>query len=99
MRSDRDARIRERAYRIWDAEGRVEGKQDEHWARAEEEIDAEDAASPDAPSAPQTKRAATARASAPVTGEAKPRTISEAREKDEAAAPKQPRRARKAPPA
>jgi hypothetical protein len=34
--SDRDQKIREQAYRIWEEEGRPEGKHDEHWRRAEE---------------------------------------------------------------
>lgn len=33
--------IRERAYRIWDAEGRPEGKEKEHWERAERELSSE----------------------------------------------------------
>ena len=35
-------RIRDRAYAIWEQEGRPEGKQDEHWRRAEAEIAAEE---------------------------------------------------------
>ena len=38
MQSDRKERISERAYQIWDAEGRVDGRHDEHWQRAEREI-------------------------------------------------------------
>ncbi len=38
MRSDRQQRITERAYQIWVAEGRVHGRHDEHWRRAEHEI-------------------------------------------------------------
>jgi hypothetical protein len=38
MQSDRHERISERAYRIWVAEGRVHGKDQEHWRRAEREI-------------------------------------------------------------
>ena len=38
MQSDRHERITERAYQIWVAEGRVHGKHDEHWQRAEREI-------------------------------------------------------------
>ncbi len=38
MQSDRQERISERAYQIWVAEGRVDGKHDEHWHRAESEI-------------------------------------------------------------
>src|SRR5207302_8926976 len=38
MQSDRQQRISERAYQIWVAEGRVHGKDHEHWQRAEREI-------------------------------------------------------------
>ena len=38
MQSDRQERISERAYQIWVAEGRVHGKDHEHWQRAEREI-------------------------------------------------------------
>jgi hypothetical protein len=38
MTSDSDTRIQERAYAIWEAEGRPHGKHDEHWHRAAEEI-------------------------------------------------------------
>ena len=34
--------IRRKAYEIWESEGRPEGRHDEHWRRAEEEVDAED---------------------------------------------------------
>jgi hypothetical protein len=30
--------VRRRAYELWEAEGRPEGRQMEHWTRAEEEI-------------------------------------------------------------
>ena len=30
--------IRERAYRIWETEGRPHGKHDEHWKKASEEV-------------------------------------------------------------
>src|SRR6266851_2102612 len=42
MQSDRQQRITERAYQIWVAEGRVHGKDHEHWQRAEREIAAEE---------------------------------------------------------
>ena len=35
---DREQRIRERAHRIWEAEGRPEGRELEHWQRATDEI-------------------------------------------------------------
>jgi hypothetical protein len=39
--SDRDARIRERAHQLWEAEGRQEGRADEYWHRAAELIESE----------------------------------------------------------
>ena len=44
MGSDREMRIRQRAYEIWDRDGRLEGRADEHWRRAELEIMAEESA-------------------------------------------------------
>ena len=44
MRSDREERIKERAYAIWLAEGRVHGKHHDHWHQAEREIAAEEGA-------------------------------------------------------
>ena len=38
----REQRIRERAYAIWEQKGRPEGKDREHWLRAEAEIAAEE---------------------------------------------------------
>jgi hypothetical protein len=35
---DRDMRIRQRAYEIWEREGRPEGRAEAHWARAEQEV-------------------------------------------------------------
>jgi hypothetical protein len=44
--SDLQERIRERAQAIWEREGRPDGRHDEHWRQAENEINAEgDAAS------------------------------------------------------
>ncbi|TWI57420.1 Protein of unknown function (DUF2934) [Pseudomonas duriflava] len=36
---DLEQRIRERAYEIWEAEGRPDGQGFEHWRRAQESID------------------------------------------------------------
>lgn len=36
------AKIRERAYAIWEGEGRPEGGAERHWTRAEDELRAED---------------------------------------------------------
>lgn len=35
---DRERRIRERAYRIWEEEGRPHGRQEEHWRQASREV-------------------------------------------------------------
>ena len=37
--TEREARIRERAYELWEADGRREGSSDEYWNRATREID------------------------------------------------------------
>ncbi|MBP1804634.1 DUF2934 domain-containing protein [Rubellimicrobium aerolatum] len=47
----RDDRVRERAHAIWESEGRPEGRHEEHWRRAVEEID-RDSAGPFADAAP-----------------------------------------------
>jgi hypothetical protein len=39
-----EERIRERAYRIWESEGRPEGRQDAHWEQARRECEAEEVA-------------------------------------------------------
>ncbi|MGX9118179.1 DUF2934 domain-containing protein [Mesorhizobium sp. BHbsci] len=41
MGDDREDRIRERAYQIWEREGRIPGDPERHWHRAEAEIDRE----------------------------------------------------------
>lgn len=38
-----EERIRQRAYEIWEREGRPEGREQEHWTRACQEIASEDA--------------------------------------------------------
>ena len=47
MDGDRERRIRERAYEIWEREGRPEGREAEHWERAEAEIAAQAGAGQD----------------------------------------------------
>jgi hypothetical protein len=44
MSDDRKERIRQRAYEIWEALGRPEGGQQEHWTQAEAEILGEECA-------------------------------------------------------
>lgn len=38
---DLERRIAQRAYELWEAEGRPEGRADEYWHRARERIEAE----------------------------------------------------------
>jgi hypothetical protein len=38
---DREEQIRNRAHQIWEREGRPDGRESEHWARAMREIDDE----------------------------------------------------------
>jgi uncharacterized protein YjbJ (UPF0337 family) len=40
---DRERRIRDRAYELWEQEGRPDGREHAHWREAESAIDAEDA--------------------------------------------------------
>ncbi|SEM90145.1 Protein of unknown function [Sphingomonas gellani] len=44
MTDDRAARIRERAYQIWQTEGEPHGRDAEHWQQAEQEADADPSA-------------------------------------------------------
>ena len=39
MSDDRERRIRERAFDIWIEQGQPQGKDREHWERAEKEVD------------------------------------------------------------
>lgn len=47
MSSHREEQIRQRAYELWEAEGRPEGRHYEHWERAAREIEAEEGGSAD----------------------------------------------------
>jgi hypothetical protein len=38
MGDDREHRIRERAYRLWESEGRPEGRHEHHWTQASQEV-------------------------------------------------------------
>lgn len=42
MNLEREKRIEQRAYALWEAEGYPHGKHEEHWRRAASEIDAEE---------------------------------------------------------
>ncbi|RAR65754.1 hypothetical protein C7401_10360 [Paraburkholderia unamae] len=41
MNDDREARVRRRAYQLWQDDGAPQGKADEYWSRAERQIAAE----------------------------------------------------------
>ena len=41
MNDDREARVRRRAYQLWQDDGAPQGKADEYWSRAEKQIAAE----------------------------------------------------------
>jgi hypothetical protein len=77
MESEKEARIRERAYEIWVREGQPHGRDAEHWQMAEAEITAESEAVADraaAGSKPriETPSPAPAASSAPSAGVAAP---------------------------
>lgn len=41
---ERRQRIQQRAYALWEAEGQPHGMHEEHWHRAEKEVEAEESA-------------------------------------------------------
>jgi len=41
MDDDLEKRIRERAFQLWEADGRPDGKEKEHWERARAEVQAD----------------------------------------------------------
>jgi hypothetical protein len=55
--------VRQRAYEIWQAEGRIHGNDLSHWLRAQEEIDRAKSAQSRSSGTPKAKRRA--RATAP----------------------------------
>ena len=42
--ADREERIRQRAHELWEQKGRPEGRAQDHWERAAQDLDREDAA-------------------------------------------------------
>jgi hypothetical protein len=60
--SDKEQRIRVRAYAIWEGEGRHDGRAEEHWRQAEREIEhalrSAEAQAAEAPEQPPGTRAA-----------------------------------------
>jgi hypothetical protein len=57
--------IRQRAYEIWEQEGRPDGRHDEHWAQARQEIEAD---SPDQSPAVEAPEDASPTVTAPDSG-------------------------------
>lgn len=52
MDSDKQELIRRRAYAIWEREGKPEGRQDDHWRRAHDEMHGLEDAPAQAPETP-----------------------------------------------
>lgn len=78
MANDRSEALKQKAYEIWEREGRPEGMHDEHWAQAQRELDGEVAEKPKAarsrkkPAAPEETVAVTAEVPVKKTAAAKP---------------------------
>jgi hypothetical protein len=74
---DRDSRIRERAHRMWESEGRPEHQEKRHWEAAERAIEDEDRAAPRPVGAEDEDRASalkSAEGRTPVVGGTVPET-------------------------
>ena len=52
MSEDRESRIHKRAHELWEQEGRPEGRHDEHWRQASQEIRDEPSQQPHGPDTP-----------------------------------------------
>ena len=68
--SEREDRIRARAHQLWLEEGRPEGREREHWQRAEEEVDQQEEPGENSAGAagPHAKPSLTNEAATPGTG-------------------------------
>ena len=95
MRSDREERIRQRAYAIWQSEGHAHGREEEHWHRAEREIAAEEPGSSKTPRRAARSKQATPEKSAAVTLARSPGGGTETRARKPASPKKPPPRGRK----
>jgi hypothetical protein len=90
MRSDREERIKQRAYALWQSEGHRHGRHEDHWHRAEREIAAEEAG-PGALSKAPRRAARVAKPAAKKSAAATParsRSASSEMRGEKAAAPK-----------
>jgi hypothetical protein len=89
MRSDREERIKQRAYAIWQSEGHRHGRHEDHWHRAEREIAAEEAGPGRIPSRiSRSGKAATPKSAAATA--ARSRSASSETRGEKPAAPKKP---------
>jgi hypothetical protein len=79
MRSDREERIKQRAYALWQSEGHRHGRHEDHWHRAEREIAAEEAGPGAAPRRAGRPRKAAATKTAAATPARSRSTSSETR--------------------
>ena len=92
---DKDDHVRKRAYQIWEAEGRPDGRHDDHWHRAHAEVADAGSEQVRSPQAAPAAKAEGARASRPPKAAAKaPRKPAS---EPAAAARPAPRRKRKEP--
>lgn len=72
MPNEREQKIRAKAYELWEAAGRPEDREMEHWAEAERLVDAQAAAPTASPTAPKPRRKSAAPGGAPEAEPLKP---------------------------
>lgn len=102
--SDRDMRIRERAYHLWIDEGRPEGREAAHWDLARAQVAAEDKVVPTAPETadvpaivrkPRSRKTKATAAESAAAEAVEPSAVKKPRAKQAAVAPAKPSGARK----
>src|SRR3954451_16278899 len=89
MRSDREERIKQGAFALWQSEGHRHGRHEDHWHRAEREITAEEAGPGGAPRRASRPRKAASEKSAAATP-ARSRGANSETRGEKPAAPKKP---------
>lgn len=70
--AERERRVRQEAYRIWEQAGRPEGRAEAHWAEAMKRIDREDANASSQPGVPTEAQFASAKEDKKKAGASKP---------------------------
>lgn len=70
MTDDRDARVREHAYRLWQQEGEPHGRDRDHWEQAEREVGNDEDAPSDDAAAPAPSSQAEVATAAPLASPA-----------------------------